>query len=116
MRFADWHPRELSSRSHHQPLLPVNLCVCRPPRGEARPSLEYPALHGLKIGVQVLDEEYTPPAEALVRRGLQSAFVGFDTIGEGADSIVRAVADKKSIWPLYGDRLPGISPTKSGTS
>jgi mxaJ protein len=71
------------------------------------PSLNSPALHGLKIGVQVLEEEYTPPGEALARRGLQSAIVGFDTTGEGADSIVRAVANQKIdialVWgPLAG--------------
>ena len=43
-----------------------------------------PDLHRLKIGVQVLDEEYTPPGEALARRGLQGAIVGFDTAGDGA--------------------------------
>jgi mxaJ protein len=71
------------------------------------PSLDSPALHGLKIGVQVLDEQYTPPGEALARRGLQGAIVGFDTIGDGADSIIRAVADQKVdlaiVWgPLAG--------------
>ena len=70
-------------------------------------SFDSPALHGVKIGVQVLEEEYTPPGEALARRGLQSAIVGFDTIGDGADSIVRAVADQKVdlavVWgPLAG--------------
>jgi mxaJ protein len=71
------------------------------------PSLDSPALHGLKIGVQVLDEQYTPPGEALARRGLQGAIVGFDAIGDSADSIVRAVADRKVdiaiVWgPLAG--------------
>jgi mxaJ protein len=74
---------------------------------EAVPSLDSPALHGLKIGVQVLEEEYTPPGEALARRGLQETIVGFDTTGDGADSIVRAVANQKIdvavVWgPLAG--------------
>jgi mxaJ protein len=64
-------------------------------QNEPELSLDSPELHGRKIGVQVLEEEYTPPGEALARRGLQSAIVGFDTIGDGADSIVRAVADQK---------------------
>jgi mxaJ protein len=76
-------------------------------QGETVPSLNSPALHGLKVGVQVLDEQYTPPGEALARRGLQGAIVGFDTIGDGANSIVRAVADHKVdiaiVWgPLAG--------------
>jgi mxaJ protein len=71
------------------------------------PSLDSPALHGLKIGVQVLDEQYTPPGEALARRGLQGAIVGFETIGDGANSIIQAVADQKVdlaiVWgPLAG--------------
>jgi mxaJ protein len=70
-------------------------------------SLDSSALRSLKIGVQVLEEEYTPPGEALARRGLQGAIVGFDTSGDGADSIVRAVADHKVdlaiVWgPLAG--------------
>jgi len=76
-------------------------------QSDPAPSLNSPALHGLKIGVQVLEEEYTPPGEALARRGLQGAIVGFDTIGDGADSIVRAVANRKVdialVWgPLAG--------------
>jgi mxaJ protein len=74
---------------------------------EPVPSLNSLAQRSAKIGVQVLDEQYTPPGEALARRGLQSAIVGFDTIGDGADSIVRAVADQKIdiaiVWgPLAG--------------
>src|SRR5581483_2791856 len=37
--------------------------------GPVIPSFNSPALHNLKVGVQVLDEEYTPPGEALARRG-----------------------------------------------
>lgn len=76
--------------------------------GKLQPaSLDDPALHQLKIGVQVLEEDYTPPATALARRHLQNQIVGFDTTGEDADSIVRAVADRKVdtaiVWgPLAG--------------
>lgn len=70
-------------------------------------SLDSPELHGLKIGVQVLDENYTPPGTALARRGLQGDIVGFDTTGPDAESIVRAVAkhevDLAVAWgPLAG--------------
>ncbi len=57
-------------------------------------SLNDPALHQMKIGVQALEEEYTPPATALARRGMQSEIVGFDTIDDPV-SILRAVADGK---------------------
>jgi ABC-type amino acid transport substrate-binding protein len=74
-----------------------------------------PDMRRLKIGVQVLEEEYAPPGEALARRGLQAAIVGFDTTGAGAESIVRAVArrevDIAVVWgPLAGyfaRRFPG---------
>jgi mxaJ protein len=60
-----------------------------------------------KIGVQVLDEDYTPPGAALVRRGLQNAIVGFDTTGDDAGEIISAVANRKIdaaiVWgPLAG--------------
>ena len=76
-------------------------------QGQPVPSLDSPSLHSLKIGIQVLDEQYTPPGEALARRGLQNSIVGFDTIGDGADSIMRAVADQSVdlaiVWgPLAG--------------
>ena len=65
-------------------------------------SFNSPELHRLKIGVQVLEEEYTPPGEALARRGLQSAIVGYDTT-ENAESIIRAVADRQiGIAVLWG--------------
>jgi mxaJ protein len=69
-------------------------------------SFNSPELHRLKIGVQVLEEEYTPPGEALARRGLQAAIVGYDTT-ENAESIVRAVAESQVgiavVWgPLAG--------------
>jgi quinoprotein dehydrogenase-associated probable ABC transporter substrate-binding protein len=70
-------------------------------------SLNSSDLRGLKIGVQVLDEQYTPPGAALARRGLQDEIVGFNTIGDGAESIVRAVAEQQVdlaiVWgPLAG--------------
>jgi mxaJ protein len=69
-------------------------------------SFNSPELHRMKIGVQVLEEEYTPPGEALARRGLQSAIVGYDTIDD-AESIIRAVANNQVgiavVWgPLAG--------------
>jgi mxaJ protein len=82
--------------------------------GPAISSFDSPALHGLKIGVQVLEEEYTPPGEALARRGLQGAIVGFDTTGDGADSIVRAVADKQVDAAIVWGPLAGYFAKKLG--
>ena len=76
-------------------------------RGLKSVSFDSPELRTLKIGVQVLDENYAPPGTALARRGLQSEIVGFDTTGQSADSIIRAVAkhkvDMAVVWgPLAG--------------
>jgi mxaJ protein len=84
------------------------------PGEPAIPSLDSSALHGLKIGVQVVEEEYTPPGEALARRGLQAAIVGFDTTGDGADSIVRAVADHKVDLAIVWGPLAGYFASKAG--
>jgi mxaJ protein len=70
-------------------------------------SLEDPALRKVKIGVQALDEEYTPPAEALMQRGMRDSLVTYHTVGEDAEAIVRAVLDKQValavVWgPLAG--------------
>lgn len=70
-------------------------------------SLEDPALRNVKIGVQALDEEYTPPAEALMNRGMRDSLVTYHTVGEDAEAIVRAVLDKDVavaiVWgPLAG--------------
>ena len=61
-----------------------------------------------------MEEEYTPPGEALARRGLQGAIVGFDTTGDGADSIVRAVADHKVDLAIVWGPLAGYFATKAG--
>jgi mxaJ protein len=80
-------------------------------------SLNDPALRQMKIGVQALDEDYTPPAAALARRGMQNEIVGFGSTDEDANSIVQAVVTRKVdtaiVWgPLagyfalrYGDTL-----------
>jgi mxaJ protein len=70
-------------------------------------SLNDPSLHGAKIGVQALEEEYTPAAEALARRGMQGSLVGFYGVGRHAGDAVRAVAagkvDLAIVWgPIAG--------------
>src|SRR5438270_1598031 len=76
-------------------------------RGIRLTSFDDPQLRRMKVGVQVLDEEYAPPAEALGRRGLIGNVIGFDSTGNDADSIIRAVLHKKVdaaiVWgPLAG--------------
>jgi mxaJ protein len=66
-----------------------------------------PRLTKMKIGVQIADDDYTPPAQALARRGMIVQLVAFETTGAQADSIIRAVASGKVdvavVWgPLAG--------------
>ena len=58
-------------------------------------SLDDPILRESKIGIQAVDEEYTPPAQALARRGMQNSLVGFYGVGAHAADVVRAVAARK---------------------
>lgn len=65
------------------------------------------ALRSMKIGVQVVEEEYAPPAIALGRRGLISNIVGYEAMGKDSANIVRAVVrgevDVAVVWgPLAG--------------
>jgi mxaJ protein len=81
--------------------------VTRRDRNLKPASLDDPNLHKMRIGVQVVSEDYAPPATALSRRGMQNEIVGFESTGEDADSILRAVAagqvDTSIVWgPLAG--------------
>jgi mxaJ protein len=69
--------------------------VTRKDRGLHLASFDQPQLKKMKIGVQVLSEEYAPPAQALGRRGLVANIVGFDTNGRDTKSIIDAVAHKR---------------------
>ena len=89
-------------------------------RAQLRPaSLNDPKLHSLRIGVQILDDDYATPAHALARRGMQRNIVGFESTGNQASSIVRAVAvgqvDTAIVWgPLAGyfaERYRGLTLT-----
>lgn len=66
-----------------------------------------PAIGRRRIGLQVLEEDFSPPSLPLIRSGHAAQFVGFDSFGTGAEDIVRAVADKRVgfsvVWgPLAG--------------
>ena len=70
-------------------------------------SLDDQTLRNVRIGVQALDEQYTPPAEALMNRGLRNSLVPFHSVGDDAETIMHAVADRQIdvavVWgPLAG--------------
>src|SRR5438270_5905842 len=70
-------------------------------------SFDDPRLKKLKIGVQALDDEYAPPAQALGRRGMLTNIVGYEPFGKAPGKIVSDVANGKLdtavVWgPLAG--------------
>jgi quinoprotein dehydrogenase-associated probable ABC transporter substrate-binding protein len=77
-------------------------------------SLDDPALHKLKIGVQMIgsDETNTPPAHALAHRGIVDNVVGYTLYGDYRDSnppariveaVVKGDVDVAVVWgPLAG--------------
>jgi mxaJ protein len=88
-------------------------------------SFDDPRLRSMKIGVQVLEEDYAPPGRALARRQLAANIVGFDATGEESADIISAVAkgkiDTAVVWgPLAGyyasrQRVPlELSPVTPG--
>src|SRR3982751_1605283 len=78
------------------------------------PSLDDPALHKLKIGVQMIgnDETNTPPAHALAHRGIVGNVVGYTLYGDYrdpnppariVDAVVKGEVDIAVVWgPLAG--------------
>ncbi len=69
-------------------------------------SLDDPQLKVMRIGVQVLEDDYAPPARALARRGLSKNVVGFEMDkdpGEIVAAVVRGTVDSAIVWgPLAG--------------
>jgi mxaJ protein len=92
-------------------------------------SLDDPQLRNSRIGVEALEEDYTPPAEALSRRGLQSQLVGIYSVGEHNLDVAKAVSggdvDLGIMWGpaagYFAKRSPDkfhlvpVSPTSDGT-
>jgi mxaJ protein len=82
-------------------------------------------LAGRRIGLQILEEDFSPPSIPLIRSGHAAQLVGFESFGAGAGDVVRAVADNRVgvavVWgPIAGyfvaaDHLPltltPVSPT-----
>jgi mxaJ protein len=70
-------------------------------------SFDDPELKHMKIGVQIVSEEYAPPAQALGRRGLVANLVGFQSTGGDArtiiDGVLRKRVDAAVVWgPFAG--------------
>jgi mxaJ protein len=64
-------------------------------------------LNGRRIGLQILEENLSPPSIPLIRAGHAAQLVGFESFGAQAGDVVRAVADGRVgaavVWgPLAG--------------
>jgi mxaJ protein len=83
-------------------------------RADEKPigSLDDPALRDKKIGIQVLDEDYAPPASALARRGLAGSIRGYDMDDPGA--VVSAVANRQVDLAIVWGPLGGYYAAKYG--
>jgi mxaJ protein len=52
-----------------------------------------PLIGKRRIGLQILEEDFSPPSLPLIRSGHAAQLVGFHSFGSGGEDIVRAVAD-----------------------
>jgi mxaJ protein len=77
-------------------------------------SLDDPRLARMKIGVQVLEDDYAPPARALARRNLTKNVVGFE-MDDKAGQIVSAVAQKKIDTAIVWGPLAGFYAKRYGS-
>jgi mxaJ protein len=78
-------------------------------------SLDDPRLRQMKIGVQVLDDDYAPPARALARRSLTKNIVGFE-MDENAGEIISAVAKRKIDAAIVWGPLAGFYAKRYGSA
>lgn len=52
-------------------------------------------LNGQRIGLQILEEDLSPPSLPLIRAGYAAQIVGFDSFGSQEGDVVKAVADRR---------------------
>jgi mxaJ protein len=81
--------------------------VTRKSRNLEMASFDDPSLRKLRIGVQMVADDYTPPGHALARRGLIGNAMGFNGKRQGEGAIIHAVAagtiDLAVVWgPVAG--------------
>jgi mxaJ protein len=58
-------------------------------------SFNDPHLSGRRIGLQILEEDFSPPSIPLIRAGRAQQLVGFASFGPQAADVVRAVAENR---------------------
>jgi quinoprotein dehydrogenase-associated probable ABC transporter substrate-binding protein len=95
--------------------------VTRHDRGHAITSLDDPALAKLKIGIDMMGEDYasTPPGMALNQRGLGAQLVGFHTFydattrpGASVKAVADGTIDAAIVWGPIAGYFAKQSPVK----
>ncbi len=81
--------------------------VTRQQDGLAISSFDDPRLANRRIGLQIMEEDLSPPSLPLIRSGHAAQLVGYEAFGSAAGNVIRAVANRKIglavVWgPLAG--------------
>ncbi|MBV8550538.1 MAG: quinoprotein dehydrogenase-associated putative ABC transporter substrate-binding protein [Acidobacteriaceae bacterium] len=84
--------------------------VSRRDRGLHLTSLDDPRLNNLRIGIQIVGDDYAPPAIALARRGITANIIAFSLFGDQENAhgkiikaVVRGDIDTAIVWgPFAG--------------
>jgi len=74
-----------------------------------------PGIGRQRIGLQILEEDFSPPSLPLIRSGHTAQLVGFDSFGKSSGDIVRAVADKRVGLSVVWGPLAGYYAAKQNT-
>ncbi|WP_419806690.1 hypothetical protein [Terriglobus sp.] len=71
-----------------------------------------PHLNGRRIGLKILEEDMSPPSLPLIRSGHAAGLVGFESFGNQAGDIVRAVATQRVNVPVVWGPVAGFFAAK----
>lgn len=77
-------------------------------------SFSDPKLDHRRIGLQIMEEDLSPPSLPLIRSGHAGQLVGFESFGEHAADIVRAVSTKNIDLAVVWGPLAGYYAARQG--
>lgn len=77
-------------------------------------SFSDPKLNNRRIGLQIMEEDLSPPSLPLIRSGHAAQLVGFESFGSHASDIVRAVSDRQIDLAVVWGPLAGFYAARQG--
>ena len=77
-------------------------------------SFSDPQLNNRRIGLQIMEEDLSPPSLPLIRSGHAAQLVGFESFGSQAGNIVRAVKDRDVGLAVVWGPLAGFYAAREG--